>query len=120
MSTFNKYGVEIPQILLPKKGSDYKAWSVIACDQYTQDRDYWARCEKNAEGKPSCINLILPEVYLNDADKAERIAKIHKNMNTSTSHLIVLYYYMVNREQEKHMLRMLLQMKWMQNLYKYH
>ena len=80
MSTFNKYGVEIPQILLPKKGSDYKAWSVIACDQYTQDRDYWARCEKNAEGKPSCINLILPEVYLNDADKAERIEKIHKNM----------------------------------------
>ena len=63
------------------KGSDFKAWSVIACDQYTQDRDYWARCEKNAEGKPSCINLILPEVYLNDADKADRIAKIHKNMD---------------------------------------
>ncbi|MEE0999672.1 MAG: DUF1015 domain-containing protein, partial [Treponemataceae bacterium] len=81
MNDFNKYGVEIPKILLPKKGSDFKAWSVIACDQYTQDRDYWARCEKNAEGKPSCINLILPEVYLNDADKAERIAKIHKNMN---------------------------------------
>ena len=81
MNDFNKYGVEIPKILLPKKGSDFKAWSVIACDQYTQDRDYWARCEKNAEGKPSCINLILPEVYLNDADKADRIAKIHKNMD---------------------------------------
>ena len=40
MKTFEKFGTAIPQILLPKN-IDLKTWSVIACDQYTQDREYW-------------------------------------------------------------------------------
>ncbi len=79
-SKLESFGVFVPEILLPKN-IDIKSWSVIACDQYTQDLDYWKNAEKNAAGKPSTLNLILPEVYLNSPDKKERIAKIRNSMN---------------------------------------
>ncbi|MFA6857351.1 MAG: DUF1015 domain-containing protein [Treponema sp.] len=79
MKTFSDLGIRIPNILLPKN-TDLKSWPVIACDQYTQNRDYWKKVEKNADGKPSTINLILPEVYLNDNDKEKRIAQIKATM----------------------------------------
>ncbi|MCR4741890.1 MAG: DUF1015 domain-containing protein [Treponema sp.] len=81
MKTLEQLGIRIPQILLPKN-IDISSWSVIACDQYTQDRDYWKKVEENTKGKASTLNLILPEVYLNDGDKAERIAKIRQTMKS--------------------------------------
>lgn len=80
MKTFAEMGVQIPEILLPEN-LDVKTWSVVACDQYTQDRDYWKNAEKTASGKPSTLNIILPEVYLNDSDKPARIEKIRKTMS---------------------------------------
>ena len=79
MKTINELGLRVPEILLPKN-IDLKSWSVIACDQYTQDRDYWKKTAETAGTKASTLNLILPEVYLNDGDKAERIAKIRRTM----------------------------------------
>jgi len=79
MKTFSDLGIRIPDILLPQN-TDLKSWPVIACDQYTQDRDYWKKAEKAADGKPSTINLILPEVYLNDSGKEKRIAHIKTAM----------------------------------------
>ncbi|MCR5495162.1 MAG: DUF1015 domain-containing protein [Treponema sp.] len=81
MKNFNEMGVKIPEILLPKN-LDVETWSVVACDQYTQDRDYWKNVEKAAAGKASTLNIILPEVYLNDSDKSARIKKIRENMKT--------------------------------------
>ncbi len=80
MKNFDKFGLSVPQILLPRNSGDLKSWAVIACDQYTQDRGYWKKAEAAAAGNPSALNLILPEVYLNDADKSERIAEIHRCM----------------------------------------
>lgn len=74
-----KFGIKVPEILFPKT-IDTKTWAVVACDQYTQDRDYWKKAEEIAGNNPSTLNLILPEVYLNDADKPERIQKIRQNM----------------------------------------
>src|SRR5574344_845492 len=74
-------GIQIPDILLPRN-KDLKSWSVIACDQYTQDRAYWKKAEETAAGKPSTLDLILPEVYLSDSDKSSRIAEIKKNMSS--------------------------------------
>lgn len=79
MIDFEKYGLRVPEILLPKE-IDVKTWSVVACDQYTQDKDYWAEAAKIAGQKPSTLNLIFPEVYLNDGKKAERIQKIKEAM----------------------------------------
>ena len=75
----NSFGISIPEILLPKN-IDVSTWSVIACDQYTQDLDYWKKAEACAAGKASTLNLILPEVYLGAADKQERISNIRKTM----------------------------------------
>lgn len=80
MRNIEEFGIQIPEILLPKN-IDLSSWSVIACDQYTQDADYWKKAEKNAEGKYSTLNLILPEVYLNSPDKPQRIEKIRGTMN---------------------------------------
>ena len=79
MKKIEDFGLSVPEILLPKN-VDVSSWSVIACDQYTQDLDYWKKAEASAAGKSSTLNLILPEVYLNSPDKPERIEKIRKTM----------------------------------------
>ena len=79
MKKIEDFGLRVPEILLPAD-VDLAKWSVIACDQYTQDLDYWKKAEAAASGSPSTLNLILPEVYLNAPDKAERIQKIRKTM----------------------------------------
>lgn len=81
MEKLEDFGLRVPEILLPKN-IDVKSWSVIACDQYTQDLDYWKRAEAYAGGKPSTLNLILPEVYLNSPDKPARIEKIRETMKS--------------------------------------
>jgi uncharacterized protein (DUF1015 family) len=74
-------GVEIPAILLPQ-GIDLQKWAVIACDQFTQDRDYWGRAKTFAAGAPSTLDLIFPEVFLSDGDAPQRIAGIHSTMKS--------------------------------------
>ena len=64
-------------ILLPKK--DFEKWSVIACDQYTSEPEYWAETEANVGETPSALNIVLPEVYLSK-DNSGRISKINNNM----------------------------------------
>lgn len=66
-------------ILLPKD-TDMTKWSVIACDQYTSEPEYWADVEKIVGNNPSTLNLTLPEIYLEENDVEERIKKINSNM----------------------------------------
>ncbi len=73
-------GVAVPEILLPKAGLDLSKWAVIACDQYTQDREYWENARERAAGAPSALGMILPEVYLEDGDRSERLSSIRKTM----------------------------------------
>ena len=79
MKKLEDFGLSLGEILLPKN-IDVSSWSVIACDQYTQDLEYWKRAEAAAAGKASTLNLILPEVYLASPDKAARIEKIRNTM----------------------------------------
>ncbi len=64
--------------LLPK--SDFEKWAVVACDQYTSEPEYWESVEKFVGDTPSALNIILPEVYLQN-DNSERIAKINAKMH---------------------------------------
>jgi len=78
-------GIAIPDILLPKKGTDLSKWAVIACDQYTQDRNYWERAKNLVGSAPSSLNLIFPEIYLEDPDlddKKKRIECIRESMKS--------------------------------------
>lgn len=67
-------------ILLPTK-ADMTRWAVVACDQFTSQRDYWEKAAKITKGSPSTLDLILPEAYLNDADAEDRIADIRSAMD---------------------------------------
>ena len=63
-------------ILLPKV-KDMTAWSVVACDQFTSQREYWDAAEQRVGEAPSTLRLMLPEAWLGtpEADGAEaRIA----------------------------------------------
>ncbi|MCK4621830.1 MAG: DUF1015 domain-containing protein [Desulfuromonadales bacterium] len=77
---FEKLGVQVPKILLPAPGTDMQRWAVIACDQYTSDREYWQRLGQQTKDVVSTLPLIFPEVYLEDADAETRIADINRTM----------------------------------------
>lgn len=66
-------------ILLPEN-ADFTKWSVVACDQYTSERDYWEDVKNIVGESPSTLNIIFPEVYLEDGDGEERIKNINKEM----------------------------------------
>ena len=57
-------------ILLPA-GVSMEKWSVIACDQFSSERDYWERVAGTVKGEPSTLNMMIPEVFLGECD-AER------------------------------------------------
>lgn len=77
---FEKIGLQVPEILLPNKNVDLHKWSVVACDQYTSQPDYWAEAGKTADSAPSTLNVIFPEVYLEDSDGEQRIENINATM----------------------------------------
>ena len=64
-------------ILLPKENTDMEKWSVIACDQFTSQADYWNAVEKYVGDAPSTLNVVFPEIYLGN-DK--RITCINSTM----------------------------------------
>jgi hypothetical protein len=73
-------GAGIPEMLLPAAGIDYSKWAVVACDQYSSEREYWERAAAAVAGSPSTLDLIFPEAYLEDSDAEARIARIQERM----------------------------------------
>ena len=67
-------------ILLPKKDIDMTKWSVVACDQYTSEPDYWEKVESFVGNSPSTLRLTLPEIFLEESDVEDRIKKINLTM----------------------------------------
>ena len=67
-------------ILIPKD-CDMHKWSVIACDQYTSEPEYWDEVSATVGSAPSTLNLILPELYLEQDGVAQRIDNIHSAMD---------------------------------------
>lgn len=57
-----------------------QAWSVIACDQFTSEPEYWAAVRKRVGDKPSSLNLILPEALLATVDTFTQQRKINALM----------------------------------------
>lgn len=81
MSTFgNTAGVKVPEILLPRAGTDMTKWAVVACDQFTSQPDYWEETDRIVGDAPSTLRLMLPEMYLEKPDEAERIEAINATM----------------------------------------
>lgn len=73
-----KTGLVVPEILLPNT-NDYSAWACIACDQFTSEIEYWRELESKVSGKKTTLDLVLPEIYL-DEKTEDRIAVINANI----------------------------------------
>ena len=76
----NSIGVNVPALLLPRPGVDMTKWAVVACDQYTSQPAYWQETEAIVGDAPSTLRIMLPELYLDGPDEAERIASINAHM----------------------------------------
>ncbi len=65
-------------ILIPK--TDLETWSVVACDQFTSEPEYWEKVYKTVGDKPSALKLILPEAELGVKDPEAESKKINAAM----------------------------------------
>jgi hypothetical protein len=80
MANENELGIRIPEIMLPEGKVNMKKWAVVACDQFTSQPDYWNDVQRFVGSAPSTYQMILPEAFLHENDRSDRIAKIKGTM----------------------------------------
>ena len=101
----NNIGFKPADIMIPKN-TDMKRWSVVACDQYTSQPDYWERVRKFVGKEPSTLNLILPEVELNNGDpdgiNRNMVEYLEKGVfKTFTDSLVYVRRYLENDQERQ-------------------
>lgn len=74
MKTFRPADILLPQNI------EFAKWSVVACDQYTSEPEYWEQVRAVTEGSPSAYHITFPEIYLQDGDAERRIRSINETM----------------------------------------
>ncbi len=81
-----KLGVKIPNIVLPKYGTDYSKYAVLACDQYAAQPEYWERVRTYVGESASTLHMTLPEAWLlsGDKDYSKRAAAMEKYLSDGT------------------------------------
>jgi hypothetical protein len=77
---YDDIGVGIPEVQLPKAGTDLTKWAAIACDQFTSQPEYWEKVEKIVGDAPSTFKLTLPEIFLEKPGETEHIQSIQATM----------------------------------------
>ena len=78
--TYEELPFRPADILLPQ-GCDLSLWSVVACDQYTSQPEYWQRVEERVGSAPSSLRLILPESCLEGPNVETDITEINNTMS---------------------------------------
>lgn len=76
---FDRLPFKPADILLPQN-CDLSLWSVVACDQYTSQPEYWQRVEERVGKHPSALRLILPESCLDGPSVETDIMEINNTM----------------------------------------
>ena len=75
-------------ILLPNtEVTDMTRWSVIACDQFTSEPQYWENVKREIDGHESTLELFLPEIYLSESENA--IPKINAKMEEYEKDILI-------------------------------
>ena len=75
----NNFPFQPADILLPQN-CDLSLWSVVACDQYTSQPEYWQRVEERVGRAPSALRLILPESCMEGPNVETDIMEINTTM----------------------------------------
>ena len=76
---FERLGFSPADIMVPQD-CELSKWSVVACDQYTSQPEYWARVAQRVGDAPSALHLILPESCLEGPDVEQDISEINLTM----------------------------------------
>ena len=85
-----KIPFEAAEILLPDfQKVDGSKWAVVACDQYTSEPAYWEETQNTVGDAPSTLRLILPEVYLSEAE--QRIPQINAAMEEALKSVLIAH-----------------------------
>ena len=66
-------GAAVPEIYFPAENVDLTKFSVVACDQYSAQGEYWDRVKTFVGNAPSSLKLMMPEAWLG-RDKAHENA----------------------------------------------
>ncbi len=78
---FENIGIQVPEIYLPQENANWNKRAVVACDQYTSQPEYREEVQQYTSDSPSTLNIIFPEVYLEEGDGQQRIESIKQHMN---------------------------------------
>ena len=73
-------GLHVPTLLLPAPQVPLSTWSVIACDQYTSQPEYWRETARLVADQPSTLHLVLPEAHLAGGNRDAAVAAINQRM----------------------------------------
>lgn len=65
------------ELMVPKEHLRER-FSVVACDQFTSQPEYWEEVDKLTEGRPSANHMIFPEVWLDKIDFDKKVASIQE------------------------------------------
>ena len=71
--------IKAANILLPD-AVEMDKWSVIACDQFTSDREYWAEICRIVGDRPSSLHMIFPEAWIGSREEDGASARIAERM----------------------------------------
>ena len=77
--SFDDLSFKPADILVPRN-CDLSKWSVVACDQYTSQTEYWERVTQRVGKEPSALHLILPESCLEGPQVEQDISEINMTM----------------------------------------
>ena len=77
---YPEIALHVPSLLLPRADIPLETWSVIACDQYTSQPEYWEEVRRIVGPDPSTLHLVFPEAYLEEACREQTIAGINQRM----------------------------------------
>ncbi len=68
MDAFRNLCVKPGAFYLPGPGVDPEKWAMVACDQYTAQKEKWEEADAAVGQSPSALRLIIPEAYLEEGD----------------------------------------------------
>lgn len=69
MESWKDLCVRPGEFCLPRQDGDWSRWPVVACDQYTAQKEKWEEADAFVGGAPSALRLIIPECYLDESEQ---------------------------------------------------
>ncbi len=77
----NNTGFGKGKILVPNV-KDMTNWSVIACDQFSSQPEYWQSVEEQVQSDPSTYHMIIPDAAIWQPDLDQRMGALYRAMRT--------------------------------------